>query len=284
MDEPPVAQMLEVATSSAPLLERARGLVESLDGWLPVDDIWMTLSDPDEEVYATAGSPGLHEHVGRPVLAVTLAEPDGHPLGVLHLLFPVADPPSEAVRGHLATLSSVIAEGISPMRSVLASAKIVHAASSGVVLLQNGGTHPFPGMRDDLLSRLPHVVDVARRVLLDGQVYRTFMWPVSDGTPHPPHVRITVLAATDAPRFVLGAVLASDDGHCNNLTARELEVLGLMVDGRSNQQIAEHLVIAARTVATHVEHILHKLDVPTRTHAAVRAEREGCYVPAPPAG
>ena len=39
------------------------------------------------------------------------------------------------------------------------------------------------------------------------------------------------------------------------------------------------LFIADRTVATHVEHILHKLEVPTRTLAAVRAEREGCHVP-----
>jgi hypothetical protein len=33
-------------------------------------------------------------------------------------------------------------------------------------------------------------------------------------------------------------------------------------------------------VAAHVEHILHKLEVPTRTLAAVQAERDGCYVPA----
>jgi DNA-binding NarL/FixJ family response regulator len=52
------------------------------------------------------------------------------------------------------------------------------------------------------------------------------------------------------------------------------------VDGCSNQQIARSLAIAARTVAAHVEHILHKLEVPTRTLAAVLAEREGCYVPA----
>jgi DNA-binding NarL/FixJ family response regulator len=59
-------------------------------------------------------------------------------------------------------------------------------------------------------------------------------------------------------------------------------VLGLIVDGRSNQQIATRLTVAPRTVAAHIEHILHKLDVPSRTLAAVVAEREGCHVPPAP--
>lgn len=70
---------------------------------------------------------------------------------------------------------------------------------------------------------------------------------------------------------------------CGGLTPRELDVLGLLVDGQSNHEIADRLVVTDRTVATHVEHILHKLEAPTRTLAAVRAEREGWYVP-PEAG
>jgi DNA-binding NarL/FixJ family response regulator len=56
-------------------------------------------------------------------------------------------------------------------------------------------------------------------------------------------------------------------------------VLGLIVEGCSNAQVARSLVISPRTVAAHVEHILAKLLAPTRTHAAVRAERAGLYVP-----
>jgi DNA-binding NarL/FixJ family response regulator len=56
-----------------------------------------------------------------------------------------------------------------------------------------------------------------------------------------------------------------------------------LVEGCSNQQIARRLSVAPRTVAAHVEHLLEKLRTPTRTLAAVRAEREGCYVPPPPA-
>ena len=59
------------------------------------------------------------------------------------------------------------------------------------------------------------------------------------------------------------------------LTAREAEVLGLLVRGRSNKQIASQLSISARTVGTHVEHIYAKIDVTTRGAAAMFAMRHG---------
>jgi DNA-binding NarL/FixJ family response regulator len=93
---------------------------------------------------------------------------------------------------------------------------------------------------------------------------------------------VTYLAPTESPfAGLLGIVLLSPPGEVHRLTPRELEVLGMMVDGCSNQQIARLLVVASRTVAAHVEHILAKLSSPTRTHAAVYAQREGIYVPAP---
>jgi DNA-binding NarL/FixJ family response regulator len=59
-------------------------------------------------------------------------------------------------------------------------------------------------------------------------------------------------------------------------------VLGLLVEGCSNQQIARALTVAPRTVAAHLEHVLAKLATPTRTLAAVHAARDGLYVPARP--
>jgi DNA-binding CsgD family transcriptional regulator len=58
-----------------------------------------------------------------------------------------------------------------------------------------------------------------------------------------------------------------------------VEVFGLLIDGCSNQQIAHALVVAPRTVAADLEHILAKFGAPTKRLAAVRAEREGGYVP-----
>lgn len=60
-----------------------------------------------------------------------------------------------------------------------------------------------------------------------------------------------------------------------DLTPREHEVLTLIARGRSNRQIADELVIAEKTVKTHVSNLLAKLEVADRTQAAVLALREG---------
>jgi DNA-binding NarL/FixJ family response regulator len=59
------------------------------------------------------------------------------------------------------------------------------------------------------------------------------------------------------------------------MTAREQEILELMVNGYSNAMIAERLFITVGTVKTHVRNILSKLCANDRTEAAVRALRSG---------
>jgi NarL family two-component system response regulator LiaR len=59
------------------------------------------------------------------------------------------------------------------------------------------------------------------------------------------------------------------------LTPRELEVLGLVARGLSNQEIADRLIVSERTVRTHVSNILDKLHLANRTQAALYALREG---------
>jgi DNA-binding CsgD family transcriptional regulator len=59
------------------------------------------------------------------------------------------------------------------------------------------------------------------------------------------------------------------------LTARELEVLGLMVGGASNQEISERLVISQHTAANHVRSILVKTNAANRTQAATLAVARG---------
>jgi DNA-binding NarL/FixJ family response regulator len=60
-----------------------------------------------------------------------------------------------------------------------------------------------------------------------------------------------------------------------SLSPRELEVLELLAAGLTNQTIAEQLGLSARTVKTHVQNLLVKLDVPDRTGAVARGFRLG---------
>jgi len=60
-----------------------------------------------------------------------------------------------------------------------------------------------------------------------------------------------------------------------NLSRREIEVLRLVADGRTNGEIAEELFITRKTAGVHVTHILDKLGVANRVEAAMAASRLG---------
>ncbi|GAB2905859.1 hypothetical protein GCM10027027_21880 [Neomicrococcus lactis] len=65
----------------------------------------------------------------------------------------------------------------------------------------------------------------------------------------------------------------------STLTSRERTVLGLVGEGQSNRQIAQELFISERTARTHVSNILHKLDLQSRTQAALLAAEAGLLPP-----
>ena len=64
-------------------------------------------------------------------------------------------------------------------------------------------------------------------------------------------------------------------GNISQLSARELEVLKLIVEGRSNPEIAAELYMSLSTVKTHIRSIMNKLAVSDRVQAAVVALRKG---------
>jgi two-component system, NarL family, response regulator LiaR len=57
------------------------------------------------------------------------------------------------------------------------------------------------------------------------------------------------------------------------LTAREWEVIDLVAEGRTNDQIANVLVLSSETVRSHVKNILRKLDARSREEAVAIAQR-----------
>ncbi|MEV1132062.1 response regulator transcription factor [Agromyces sp. NPDC049794] len=84
----------------------------------------------------------------------------------------------------------------------------------------------------------------------------------------------TVLAPSIAAKLV-SRVRSSAASAAPALSPRELEVLRLVADGRSNPEIARALFIGEATVKTHLLHAFEKLDVSDRTRAVTRAMELG---------
>jgi DNA-binding NarL/FixJ family response regulator len=78
-----------------------------------------------------------------------------------------------------------------------------------------------------------------------------------------------------ARRLMSSLRAAPRDDRRQQLTGRELEVLRLVALGRANKEIAAELSISERTARTHVSNILSKLDLRSRTQAALWAAGEG---------
>jgi DNA-binding CsgD family transcriptional regulator/tetratricopeptide (TPR) repeat protein len=98
------------------------------------------------------------------------------------------------------------------------------------------------------------------RVPLDGRVPST---AEADGS------------GSEEPSGSVSAVARLPTGRGPALSARELEVLRLVADGRTNGEIAERLFITRKTAGVHVTHILDKLGVSNRVEAAMVAARSG---------
>ncbi|GAA4854765.1 AAA family ATPase [Pseudonocardia benzenivorans] len=110
------------------------------------------------------------------------------------------------------------------------------------------------GSTDDLLAALPLLDELAAK-------------PVAALV----RARLRASGVSSVPRGRLPATRANPAG----LTARQLDVLELLVDGLSNGQIASRLVISPKTTDHHVSAILAKLGVGSRAEAAAAARRLG---------
>jgi DNA-binding NarL/FixJ family response regulator len=158
------------------------------------------------------------------------------------------------------------------------------SAGAGVVLARSGAVLPLPGLpAHRLLMPGSGVLTAAAAQLAEGGPLVSFLAPLPrmDGTDsEETHARITVLGAPpDLQLFAAAVVLVSPAGDLHGLSRRELQVLGLLVTGASNERIAGALGITTRTVELHVQHVRSKLAAPSRTAAAARALRLGLFVP-----
>jgi len=85
-----------------------------------------------------------------------------------------------------------------------------------------------------------------------------------------------VIAARILKEFTKPALGTPRDAEIvDQLTPREIEILELVVDGKTNREIASALVISENTVKIHLRNILEKLHLQNRIQAAVYAVRQG---------
>ena len=73
----------------------------------------------------------------------------------------------------------------------------------------------------------------------------------------------------------MGTALSAAAGPLDALTPRELDVLSLLAEGRTNKEVAAALFISPKTASVHVSRILAKLGVRSRVQAVAVAHRVG---------
>ena len=145
------------------------------------------------------------------------------------------------------------------------------ATARGAVLLSDGRVEEALAVLSDAAQRWQQLgasYDAARSRLLLAEAYRS----VGD---EQSAAEERALAATAYER--LGARMPATEAP-DGLTTRECQVLALVAEGRSNEQIGEALFISDRTVARHLTNIFHKIGVESRTQAARYAIDHGMTV------
>jgi DNA-binding CsgD family transcriptional regulator len=219
----------------------------------------------------------------RDAMAAPLYTPEGQYLGLLGLTTEAAGQITDAAQDLVRLLATPIAVGVDPWRSLAAIAGLVEQATAGIVLTPAGAVQRLPGLPGHrLFAPGSGVLTAATGQLAEGGTHIAFLAPVPDGAVDGAgtFVRITALAAPSQVRlFATAVVLAGPAGDLHGLSLQELQVLGLLVTGASNERIAVALGITSRTVDGHVDHVRAKLAGRSRTAAAARALRLGLFVP-----
>ena len=203
--------------------------------------------------------------------AIRVAIVDDHPVvreGTAALL---AAQPGLLIVGTAGSLEEAV-PWLAPGAADVVLLDIRLGSQSGLSLLASG--KPRPAIVVLTAYDYPQYAAAALRLGASGFVVKTA--PVAE--------------LVDAIRRVAAGGLAfgvrPDASAMPRFTGRELEVVRLVVDGRSNDEIGAVLGIASKTVEAHLRRIFERLGLQSRTELATRALREGWLdVPAvPPQG
>ena len=148
-------------------------------------------------------------------------------------------------------------DGIEAIRQVLA-----RRPEARILVLTSFGSEDkvFPAIKAGAIGYLLKDSEPGDLVRAIRQVYR------GESSLHPRIARLLMRELSQA---------GEQQPTTDPLTGRELEVLRLVAQGKSNQQIADQLALTVGTVRVHVSNILKKLHLASRTQATLYALREG---------
>ncbi len=197
---------------------------------------------------------------------IRVAVVDDHPVlrdGTAALL---ADQPGIEIAGTASSIEEARAlVGSTQIDVVLLDIRL--GTDSGLALLSGGG--PGPAVVVVTAYDYPQYTEAALRLGAAGFVLKT----------SPLRELVEAIERAAAGGMAFG--VRPRPGSAARLSARELDVVRLVVDGRSNDEIGAALGIGAKTVETHLRRMFERLDVASRTELATRALREG-WLEVPP--
>ncbi len=201
-------------------------------------------------------------------LTMCLRTSDGRFVGMINLSTTDPQHPSDVAREVLAQLCTALGNMADPLRSRGWITSLVGTSATVVGLDGQGQAVAIPGLPGHALldegSELLTVAHQSARM----RTWSSFVWPANNE-----FFRVRVLPCS--PEESITSLVSLDSFDIGPLTHRELEVLTLAAEGLSNNEIGEALVVTQRTIATHIEHILDKLQASNRAAAAAYALREG---------
>ncbi|MEV7968675.1 LuxR C-terminal-related transcriptional regulator [Sphaerisporangium sp. NPDC088356] len=261
-------QLSDYLTGENFRVEMLEPYARSLRGWpmrecdLPIDPLSLR---PIAEHLRPAGYPegllmGLTADGGRDVGFMIMSVDDAR------------TPPSDEAVTSIGVLAGVLANLVDPLRDARSLASVLSAERTAVAIMPDGTTEAVQGVTSpELLDPGSPLRQAVARLARAKQADTPFTWLDDRGTWYSCRLlrcrdRIFVLIMTECEQRY-------------RLSHRELEVLTHLAAGSTNDEIAAELVVTTRTVRAHVERVMEKLSVRSRSGAVARALQEGLIIP-----